>query len=98
MQLERNSLTDLVRDVLLSRILDGTYKSGDRLIAQRIGRELDTSQGPVREALRELEAMRYATLAGGKRFRPFLVAESAALFGVPHEQAILAGAALECIH
>ena len=58
MQLERNSLRDLVRDVLLGRILDGTYKSGDRLIALRIARELHTSQGPVREALREMEAMR----------------------------------------
>jgi farnesyl diphosphate synthase len=30
--------------------------------------------------------------------RPFLVAESAALFGVPRERALMTGAALECIH
>ncbi len=42
--------------------------------------------------------MRYATLGGGKRFRPFLVVESAALFGVPRERSLMAGAALECIH
>jgi farnesyl diphosphate synthase len=42
--------------------------------------------------------MRYATLGGGKRFRPFLVVESASLFGVPHERSLMAGAALECIH
>ena len=47
---------------------------------------------------RLLESMRYASLGGGKRFRPFLVVESAALFGVPRAQALLAGAALECIH
>ena len=47
---------------------------------------------------RLLAAMRHATLAGGKRFRPFLVVESAALFGVPEAQSMLAGAALECIH
>src|SRR5580692_8982796 len=47
---------------------------------------------------RLLEAMRYATLGGGKRFRPFLVVESAALFAVPRWQALMAGAALECVH
>jgi farnesyl diphosphate synthase len=47
---------------------------------------------------RLVEAMRYATLGGGKRFRPFLVVESASLFGVPRERSLMAGAALECIH
>ena len=47
---------------------------------------------------RLIEAMRYTSLGGGKRFRPFLVAESAALFDVPRQQALMAGAALECIH
>ena len=32
------------------------------------------------------DAMRYATLGGGKRLRPFLVAASADLFDVPTEQ------------
>jgi farnesyl diphosphate synthase len=47
---------------------------------------------------RLLEAMRYASLGGGKRFRPFLVVESAALFAVPEERGLMAGAALECVH
>ncbi len=47
---------------------------------------------------RLIEAMRYATLNGGKRFRPFLVVASAALFDVPRPRALLAGAALECVH
>ncbi len=42
--------------------------------------------------------MRYASLGAGKRFRPFLVVESASLFGVPREQALMAGVALECVH
>jgi farnesyl diphosphate synthase len=42
--------------------------------------------------------MRYASLGGGKRFRPFLVVESAALFAVPQEQSLMAAAALECVH
>ena len=47
---------------------------------------------------RLLDAMRYASLNGGKRFRPFLVAASAALFDVPRERALMVGAALECVH
>ncbi len=44
------------------------------------------------------EAMRYAMFSGGKRLRPFLVLESARLFGVPESQAGRAAAAIECIH
>src|ERR1700753_2535190 len=47
---------------------------------------------------RLMDAMRYSSLGGGKRLRPFLVVESSAVFGVPRESALLAGAALECIH
>jgi farnesyl diphosphate synthase len=47
---------------------------------------------------RLLDAMRYACLNGGKRFRPFLVVASAALFDVPRTRALMAGAALECVH
>jgi farnesyl diphosphate synthase len=47
---------------------------------------------------RLLEAMRYASLGGGKRLRPFLVVESSALFGVSARNALMAGAALECVH
>lgn len=42
--------------------------------------------------------MRYAALGGGKRLRPFLLVESAALFGVRQENALDAAAALECVH
>jgi farnesyl diphosphate synthase len=47
---------------------------------------------------RLLAAMRHAVLGGGKRLRPFLLVETAALFGVRHDGALLAGAALECLH
>ena len=59
-------------------------------------------QAPLSDELarpaRLLDAMRYASLGAGKRFRPFLVVESAGLFGVPRQQALMAGAALECVH
>ena len=35
---------------------------------------------------RLMDAMRYSSLGGGKRLRPFLVVESAAVFGVPRER------------
>ena len=56
------------------------------------------ADGEIDRPARLIEAMRYASLGGGKRFRPFLVVESAALFNVPRQQALMAGAALECVH
>jgi farnesyl diphosphate synthase len=47
---------------------------------------------------RLLEAMRYGVLGGGKRLRPFLLIESARLFGIAPEQALNAACALECVH
>src|SRR6201996_2860352 len=44
------------------------------------------------------EAMRYATFAGGKRLRPFLVLNSARLFNVDPAQAARAAAAIEVLH
>ena len=49
--------------------------------------------GPDRVA----EGMRYAT-DGGKRLRGFLALESAALFDVPRDQAMVAAGAVECLH
>jgi farnesyl diphosphate synthase len=44
------------------------------------------------------EAMRYATFAGGKRLRPFLVQHSARLFGVDDSRSLRAAAAIEVLH
>ena len=55
-------------------------------------------ENEIERPKRLLDAMRYGSLNGGKRLRPFLVVESAALFDVPKDAALLAGAALECIH
>ena len=43
-------------------------------------------------------AMRHATLGGGKRFRAFLVLETARMFGASHAAALDVAAALECLH
>ena len=55
---QRDSVRDQIKRLLLARILDGTYQPGDRLVELSIAHELKVSQGPVREALRELEALR----------------------------------------
>ena len=44
------------------------------------------------------EAMRYACLGGGKRVRPFLVMESAQLFGVDEGCALRVACAIEFVH
>ncbi|WP_140704656.1 polyprenyl synthetase family protein [Mesorhizobium sp. B2-8-5] len=47
---------------------------------------------------RLMAAMRHGVLNGGKRLRPFLVLESAALFSTENEAALRVAAALECVH
>jgi len=76
--------------------LDRTAEETDALLATLLADapEADETVRPKRL----IEAMRYSSLGGGKRLRPFLVVESAAVFGVPRKGALLAGAALECIH
>jgi farnesyl diphosphate synthase len=54
--------------------------------------------GEITRPPRLVAAMRHAVLGGGKRLRPFLVVESAALFGTGRAGAMLAGAALELVH
>jgi DNA-binding GntR family transcriptional regulator len=58
MPIKRASVGGQIKDLLLERILDGTYKPGHRLVELQIAEEFNTSQAPVREAFRYLEAMR----------------------------------------
>jgi DNA-binding GntR family transcriptional regulator len=57
MRRPRRALRHDVRDGLVQSILDGEYGPGDRLVEMHIARTYGTSQGPVREALRELEML-----------------------------------------
>src|SRR3954447_6314261 len=58
MAVTRSVLRDQVKDVIVERILDGTYAAGERIVEMRVAEELGVSQAPVREALRELELLR----------------------------------------
>jgi DNA-binding GntR family transcriptional regulator len=53
----RSSLREQIKDVILQRIVEGSYEPGSRLVETRIAQELGVSQGPVREALRDLEQL-----------------------------------------
>ena len=85
------------------QITKATDKTGlPRVIAESaaavdsmLDRVLPRPHGPQ---ARVQEAMRYATFAGGKRIRPFLVFHSARLFGVDDAQALRVGAAIEALH
>lgn len=70
---------------------------------EALARAADTAQRRLDAALADradepvVRAMRYA-VQGGKRLRAFLVLESAAMLGVPPEQAVSAAAAIEALH
>ena len=73
-------------------------------LADRIGTALETKlgngklSGEIARPERLLGAMRHGALNGGKRLRPFLVIESAALFDVDKSDALRTAMALECVH
>ncbi len=64
----------------------------ERLLSQAI------RQGEIARPPRLVEAMRYAALGPGKRLRPFLLIETARLFGATGDAVVTAAAALECVH
>jgi DNA-binding GntR family transcriptional regulator len=63
--LSRSVLADQVKDRILESILNGRYAPDSRIVETQVARELGTSQAPVREALRGLEAL------GVVRITPF---------------------------
>ena len=69
----------------------------------RVAEDVETALNdllPVPEGAeaRLIEAMRYATLGGGKRMRAFLVMQTAALFGVDQRCAARVAASIEMMH
>jgi farnesyl diphosphate synthase len=83
---------------------DGAFVEALRDVAEAVEARLadllaaDPAPHEIARPERLIAAMRYATLGGGKRLRPFLLVQSAALFDVPRGQALRTAAALECVH
>jgi farnesyl diphosphate synthase len=78
--------------IRLSAVADATERMLDALLSSA------PLPGETYRPPRFLEAMRYASLGGGKRLRPFLMIETARLFGVEGDGVVRAAAALEMIH
>lgn len=76
----------------LSEAAAVTESTLDALLAE------DPLAGEIDRPGRLVAAMRYASLGGGKRLRPFLVMETARLFGVEGAGVARAAAAIECVH
>src|ERR1700738_1983597 len=88
-------MTTVTSSTAFAKRLDRTAEDTEALLGRLLSDAL--VPGEIARPKRLMEAMRYSSLGGGKRLRPFLVVESSAVFGVPREAALLAGAALECI-
>jgi DNA-binding GntR family transcriptional regulator len=84
LSLTRTSLREQIKEILLARILNGEYRPGDRLVELQIAQEFGTSQAPVRESLRELEALGFVESAPyrGTRVRAVTKDELAEIYPV----------------
>lgn len=75
--------------------LAAALKTTGEAVNAELDRLLPLPEGPE---VRVIEAMRYASLDGGKRLRPFLVLQSASLFSVSPSAALRVGCAVEMVH
>ncbi|TAN46137.1 MAG: polyprenyl synthetase family protein [Rhodospirillales bacterium] len=75
--------------------LEKALNEAAAVLVLEVERLLPETQSPEG---RVVAAMRYATLNGGKRLRPFLVLTTAALFNVARQSAARAAAAIEFVH
>lgn len=55
--IQKEKFSSQVFQYIQDGIMEGRYRPGDRLVETQIAKELNLSQSPVREALRELETM-----------------------------------------
>ena len=75
--------------------LSAAMKANAASVEDMLDRLLPVQETPEAQVI---EAMRYASLGGGKRIRPCLVMQSAGLFNVDEARAIRAAAAIEMVH
>ncbi len=78
---------------------DDDFKTVLTRYATRFNQEIDRFfPFPEGEEKRVAQAMHYSLTRGGKSLRPYLVFETAALFGVTFEQSLYTAMALEMLH
>ncbi|MCW2284157.1 farnesyl diphosphate synthase [Rhodoblastus acidophilus] len=86
---------EVLRDAFSARLVavaDATEHMLDRLLSPHL------LPGEKDRPSRLLEAIRYGSLGGGKRLRPFLLVETARMLGAEGEGVLRAACALEMIH
>jgi farnesyl diphosphate synthase len=83
------------RPAEIVRRLDSIAAATEAALMKRLADASESEE--VARPARLLAAMRHAA-TGGKRIRPFLVVESASLFGVEEAHALPVGVAFECVH
>ncbi len=75
--------------------LSETLKDIRRRVDDMLDKLLPLPVGPEKQVV---EAMRYATIGGGKALRPFLLMMTASMFGVSKEDSLRVATALEMLH
>ncbi|MFN3670927.1 MAG: polyprenyl synthetase family protein [Bosea sp. (in: a-proteobacteria)] len=91
-----SALDDTHAQTALARRLAQTADAIEAMLDGLLGPE--ALAGEIARPPLLLAAMRHGALGGGKRVRPFLTVESAALFAVDPLHALRAGAAIELVH
>jgi farnesyl diphosphate synthase len=76
----------------LGKVAEDVETTLDALLSE------EARPGEVVRPKRILDAMRYGSLGGGKRLRPFLTVETARALGADGVAALRAGSAVECVH
>ena len=96
---ERVRFKPVSLDALDAEPLSGSLEFRLAQLRKNIDETLDAAIGRSKGPDRRLaEAMRYAAVGGGKRFRALLVAAVSELVGGSYTQALRVGAAIECVH
>jgi farnesyl diphosphate synthase len=91
-----NGRTMLDDAATFEAILELRARSVENLLRRLLDDRIQS--GEIARPERLLAAMRHGVLNGGKRLRPFLVMESAAIFDADEDAALRVAAAIECVH
>ena len=78
--LEHSLMTSALSSADFAQRLDRTADETEALLGKLLSDALLSDE--IARPKRLMDAMRYSSLGGGKRLRPFLVVESSAVFGV----------------
>lgn len=96
----QNALADTSEklDAVMNDLLPSPLALSTKVISFNSREEETESAAPASGEAKVMEAMRYSALGGGKRLRPFLTVQTAKLFGVNPDAAIMTAAAIEFVH